>query len=279
MSQKIYSEFAQHCGVCYYHFNKIFNVGGVCMQNIIEIYDNYHNLGIKNRTITVGDEIKLVKEYVNYRKESFIPASDRKLAIFLEIQVANAYPDIVFVEYNPENYFDWNEFRNQIGIQEMKILYHIYTTRGLDFNDLVTQLGITWKEAGSCIEKLYDSKLIKRENKQWMLVDQKKITTQKIEAVEAKLNQWEQVLQQSIINKNFASESYALSIAKSKPQKEILNKFKKFGIGVCIKEGDNFNVIKEAKRNSMPVSFNSILFNEWIGRILNSGREITNVFG
>lgn len=252
------------------------NVGGAIMKNIIEIYDNYQNLGIRNRTITDGDEIELVKEYINYRKESFIPATDKKLAIFLEAQVANAYPDIVFVEYNPENYADWNDVRSEIGKQEMKILYHIYMTQGLDFSNLITQLGITWKEAGLCIERLYDSKLIKRENKQWMLVDEKKITTHKIEAVEAKLNQWEQVLQQSIINRNFASESYALSIAKSKPKKEVLNKFKKFGIGVYIKEGSSFNVIKEAKRNPIPVSFNSILFNEWVGRIINHGKENFN---
>ena len=148
--------------------------------------------------------------------------------------------------------------------------------RDRDFSDLVAQLGITWKEVGTCIERLYDSKLIKRENKRWMLVDEKKITTYKIEAVEAKLNQWEQVLQQSLINRNFASESYALSIAKSKPKKEVLNKFKKFGIGVYIKEGNSFNTIKEAKRNPIPVSFNSILFNEWIGRILYSGEEKPN---
>lgn len=256
---------------------EIINVGGVIMQNIIEIYNNYHNLGIRNRTITDGDEIELVKEYINYRKESFIPTDDKKLAIFLEAQVANAYPDIVFVEYNPKNYIDWNDTRNEIGKQEIKILYHIYMTGGLDFRDLVVQLGITWKETGICIERLYDSKLIKRENKRWMLVDEKKITTHKIEAVEAKLNQWEQVLQQSIINRNFASESYALSIAKSKPKKEVLNKFKKFGIGVYIKEGNSFNTIKEAKRNPIPVSFNSILFNEWVGRILYSGEEKGNV--
>ena len=256
---------------------KILKNGGVTMQKIIEIYDNYHDLGINNRTITEGDEIKLVKEYINYRKESFVSTSDNNLAVFVEAQVANAYPDIVFVEYNPENYTNWKDVRSELGKQEMKILYHIYMMGGVDFSGLITQLGITWKDAGISIERLYDSNLIKRENKKWMLVDEKKITTHKIEAVEAKLNQWEQVLQQSIVNRNFASESYALSIAKSKPKKEVLDKFKKFGIGVYIKDGDSFNMIKEAKRSQIPVSFNSIFFNEWIGRILNSGKETMNV--
>lgn len=251
----------------------ILEMGGAMMQNIIEIYDNYHDLGIRNRTITEGQEIKLVKEYIDYRKEIFAPTSIKKLAVFLETKVDNAYPDIVFVEYNPENYADWNYFRSGLSKKEIKVLYHIYMTGGIDLNGLVSQLGITWREAGISIEKLYDSKLIERVNKKWVLIDEKKITAHKIEAVEAKLNQWDQVLQQSIINRNFASESYALSIGKSKPQKEVLNKFKKFGIGVYLKEGNSFNMIKEAKKSSMPVSFNSILFNEWIGRILNSGKE------
>lgn len=250
--------------------------GGDVMDDIIEVYDNYHDLGIKNRIITEGDEIELVKEYIQYRKDNFITYSNNKMAIFVEAQVANSFPDIVFVEYNPENYADWNNIRSDLGKQELKILYHIYAMGGLDFSSLITQLGITWKDAGTSIELLYDSKLIMRENKQWMLVDKRKITTNKIEAVEAKLNQWEQVLQQSIINRNFASESYALSIAKSKPKKEIMNKFKRFGIGVYIKENDSFKMIREAKTNSIPISFNSIFFNEWIGRILNSRKEIFN---
>ncbi len=246
------------------------------MNDIIEVYDNYHELGIRNRTITEGNEIKLVKEYIEYRKENFTPSSINKMAIFLEAQVENSFPDIVFVEYNPENYEDWNNSRNDLGKQEMKILYHIYAMGGLDLSDIIAQLGVTWKEAGISIERLYDSKLIMRENKQWMIMDKRKITTHRIEAVEAKLNQWEQVLQQTIINRNFASESYALSIAESKPKKEIMNKFKKFGIGIYIKDNNSFKIIGEAKTNTIPISFNSIFFNEWIGRILNSRKEIVN---
>lgn len=247
------------------------------MQDIIEIYDNYHNLGIKNRTITEGKEIELVREYIDFRKDRFQASEERKLAIFLEAKVDNAYPDIVFVEYNPENYSDWNSVRSFLGKEDFKVLYHIYAKGGLEASEIVNQLGITWKETMLTIERLYDSKLIVRENHNWRLFDEKKIATYKIEAVEAKLNQWEQVLQQSIINKNFASESYALSIAKSKPKKEVLTKFKRFGVGVYLKNGNTFDVIKEAKKKEIPVSFNSIFFNEWIGRILNTREELVNV--
>lgn len=252
--------------------------GGVSMHGIIEVYDNYTDLGIKNRKITEGEEIELVRQYIDYRKNIFSETSEKNMAIFLESKVGDAYPDVVFVEYNPNNYQNWNSIRNELENKELKILYHLYRTKGLDATDIVSQLGITWKDCMLSVEKLLDSNLITRKNQQWILVDEKKIYTTKIEAVEAKLNQWDQVLQQSILNRNFATESYALSIGKGKPKKEVMSKFNKFGIGVYLKNGDSFEIIKQAEKVDIPRGFNSLIFNEWIGRILNSnGKELNAI--
>lgn len=247
------------------------------MNDIIEIYDNYHELGIMNRKITEGKEIELVKEYIQFRKQNFISTENKKLAIFIESKVNNSYPDIVFVEYDPENYSNWNETRGLLDNMNLKVLYHIYEKGGLESMDIVSQLGITWKDTMLAVEKLYDSSLILRDNGKWLVKDSGRITTHKIEAVEAKLNQWDRVLQQTIINKNFASESYVLSINSSNLKDDILDKFKRFGIGICLKSGENFEIIKKAKKISIPVSFNSIYFNEWIGRILYFERGEHNV--
>lgn len=249
------------------------------LPDIIEIYDDYRDLGIINRKITEGKEIELVRDYIDYRKEKFNPLSEKKLAIFIESKIDNSYPDIVFVEYNPNNYYKWNDTRANLNKDDLKVLYHIYSKNGVQSTDIVTQLGLTWKSAMLAIENLYDAGLIFRKNQNWILTDVDMISTYKIEAVEAKLNHWEQVLQQSIINKNFASESYALSIAESTLKKEVLSKFKKFGIGVCLKHGTEFDIIKEAKKVPIPVNFNSIIFNEWIGRILNAKEKRLNAVG
>lgn len=251
--------------------------GDCVMQDIIEVYDNYSNLGIQNRRITEGKEIELVREYVEYRKSTFIESEDRKLAIFLESKIENSYPDIVFVEYNPYNYLNWNSCRSDLKKDDLKVLYHIYAQRNLDISEIVNQLGITWKSAALIVERLYDSNLIIRKNSKWIIKNKSSITTYKIEAVEAKLKQWEQVLQQSIINKNFASESYALSVIDSKPKKETISKFKRFGVGIYLRNENGFEIMKTAKKAEIPVSFNSIFFNEWIGRILNSEEVSTNV--
>lgn len=243
------------------------------MEDIIEVYNNYGNIGIQNRTITEGEEIELVREYIDFRKNEFQPANNRKLAIFLETKVANAYPDIVFVEYSPENYVNWNKSREELSQEDLKILYHIYATGGINATRLVSQLGINWKEAMLAIERLNDADFIVRSCQEWKIKNLEKITTYKIEAVEAKLNKWDEVLQQSILNKNFASESYALSIMKTRPKEETLKKFRKFGIGVYVKNENGFKRIRKAKTLKMPVSFNSIYFNELIGRIINAKGE------
>lgn len=243
------------------------------MKDIIEIYDDYRDLGILNRKITKGKEFDLVRSYIDFRSNIFEASSVKKLAIFIESKVNNTYPDIVFVEYNPENYSLWNRQRSELKNQDLKILYHIYIQSGLHATDIVNQLGVSWKDALLSIERLYDSNLIIRKENRWLISDAEKISVLKIEAVEAKLNKWDQVLQQTIINKNFASESYALSVEESKPKTEILKKFNRFGIGVCLKNGETFRTLKKAKISTMPVSFNSICINEWIGKIISLEME------
>lgn len=249
------------------------------MSDIIEIYNNYSQVGIKNRSITEGKEMELVRDYIEYRKSEFKSNEERKLAIFIETKINNSYPDIVFVEYNPENYIKWNNTRDTLTKNDLKILYHVYSQEGLEAAQIVEQLGVTWKETLQSVERLCDSELLIRKFGNWIVDDINKMTTYKIEAVEAKLNHWDQVLQQSVLNKNFASESYALSLIESKPKKEILSKFKRLGVGVYLKDGNCFNVLKQAEVNNIPVSFNSIIFNEWIGRIQNSRGAQFNAVG
>lgn len=249
------------------------------MKDIMLIYNNCEEIGVKNRTITEGREIELVRNYIDYRKNQFQASDNNKMAIFIEPQVGNAYPDIVFVEYDPEKYQAWNSCRNTLEKKDLKILYHIFSVNGIDFEEVVSQLGVTWKDAGLSIEKLYDSNLIIREGGKWVLRNKDSIVVNNIQAVEAKVDKWEQVLQQSIINKNFASESYALMDTKTRPKKEILTKFGRFGVGVCLKNGNEFKMLKKAKQNNIPHSFNSILFNEWIGRIMYKGDGLVSVNG
>ena len=247
--------------------------GGEIMKDIMIIYNNFENLGIKNRTITEGQEIRLVREYIDYRSNLFKATESNKLVVFIEPQVGNAYPDIVFVEYDPNEFQTWNQHRNILSKKDLKILFHIHSTQGIDFEGIVSQLGYSWKDAAISAEKLFDAGLIIRENRRWMVKKRNKILPKHIEAVEAKINKWDEVLQQSIINRNFASESYALIESKNGLRRDALLRFNRFGVGLYHKKGDTFETIKKAKCTDVPLSFHSIMFNEWIGRILCDGGD------
>ena len=249
------------------------------MNDIITIYNNGLEFGIKNRKSVVGRETDLVHEYIDYRKSIFRTKKDKKMAVFIEPHIGGTYPDIVFVEYDPGKYIKWNDCRNELEKRDLKILYHIYSMNGIDLEGLVSQLGVTWKEAGLSIEKLFDSELIIRKSGEWVLKGDSSVISNNIQAVEAKIGKWEEVLQQSIINKNFATESYALIELKNAPSKEMLSKFSRFGVGLCLRKGNEFPMIKRAKRAYTLNSFNAILINEWIGRILYKGDSLAYVYG
>ena len=243
------------------------------MKDNIILYKNYKKIGLKNRTITEGKEIELVREYIDYRTNNFKPNSDNKMAVFLEPKIGDSYPDVVFVEYNPHNYEDWNDCRNSLELKDLKILYHIYSKRGINIENIVSQLGVSWKTTGTSIELLYDSGLITRKDGMWCVVDENKLVTNRIQAVEAKIGKWEEVLQQSIINKAFASESCALLCMKNQPQKEVVSRFGACGVGLLYKCEGSFKTLKRAKKRQMPSNFNSLLLNEWIGRIITMEKE------
>jgi hypothetical protein len=243
------------------------------MNEIVEIYDNYKDLGIMTRKVTLGKEFDLVKQFIDYKKDAYVPSGNSNMAIFIEPKVNNSYPDIVFVEYDPNNYVNWDSTRNELLSSDLKILYHIYVSKRIDATAIVSQLGVTWKETMLSIEKLYDSKLIARKNNGWYIKNKNSISLQRIEAVEAKLEKLNDVFQQALINKNFASESYILSIRNNGLPLNKLNLFNKFGIGVYVQDKKGFQVLKKSKESSIPVGFNSLYFNEWIGRILNRNDE------
>ncbi len=239
------------------------------MSSMIEIHDNYKELGILTRKITVGKEYDLVKEFIDYRKNRFKEKPENQLAIFTEPKINNSYPDIVFVEFNPANFDNWESCRNELSSSDLKILHHLYSQRSLNATDIVTQLGVNWKDVMISIERLSDSKLIIRKNSSWQLKSRKTIELNRIEAVEAKINKVDEVFQQALINKTFASESYVLSKQKVAISEEKIERFNSFGIGVYMQKDSKFKTVMKSKKANIPVSFNSLYFNEWIGRILN----------
>ena len=243
------------------------------MQTVMEVSSSCKHNDIVVRQSMPGKEAEMVRQFIEYRQMNFQPTSQKNLMIFVEPQINHSYPDIVFVEYNPEKFIEWNPIRNELIKTDYKILYHICIRGNLNGEDIVSNLGVSWKETIQAIEKLYDAKLIRRKSGRWQPYKKNLFGTEKIEAVEAKIYKLNEVYKQALQNQTFASESYILSNQQIDFDKNIhINKVKKAGIGVYIRGSSNegFKMILQSKKREIPVSFNSIFFNEWIGRVIHT---------
>lgn len=241
-------------------------------MEIIEVYDNYSFLGINSRPITAGEEFDMVKEFVNYKKGCFRATDKKRLAIFIETKINEAYPDVVFVEYDPSRYECWSANRNKLSTSDLKVLHFIYSKRiGVTSQRIVKELSIQYKTLLQSLESLIDANLIDRKGGVWIIPNKKELFgVRNIEAVEAKISKWDKVMQQAIINTSFASESFVLSKRKKDPDVEVVKKISSLGIGIYLYDSKEFMRYSPACRNKFPSNYNSIYLNECIGRILNS---------
>lgn len=235
------------------------------------IYDNYSALGILSRPITEGKEFDMVKEFIKFREGQFHATSTKELLIFLETKINNSYPDIIFAEYNPEKYEDWNRARNRLTTKDLKIFHFIYKNENVTSPLLIKELAIQYKTLQRSIEALMDAHLVERKDGYWNIPNKNKIFgVSKLEAVEAKIGKWNEVVQQAIINTTFASESFVLSKRQREPDDFVIQQTHNFGIGIYLYKDNQFSTFSKARRNRFPVNYNSIYLNECIGRIQNS---------
>ena len=236
---------------------------------IIEIYNDYADVGVNARQITKGEEFEMVSSFLDYRKQSFKEKPEKQLAIFLETKINNAYPDIVFAEYNPFLFEKWSNSRDKLNLFDIKLLYYIYSTRYVTTKKIIKTLSVSYRELLCSIEKLLDADLIIRQKGYWIMHNRNVFGVKNIEAFEAKINNWEKVMQQALINKSFASESFILTKKKTEPNPGIVQKTMDFGIGLYICTDKGFSKVSAAQKRKFPINYNSIYINEFIGRILN----------
>lgn len=237
---------------------------------IIEIQRNFENIGIQSRKQTIGLELDMVNNFIKYRKTLFDEKSDKQMAIFVEPKINNAYPDIVFAEYNPILFEQWNRYRNHLDLSDLKILSIIYDYSSITSEEIVKKLSVKYKGLLLSIEKLYDAQLIDRADGKWGIVNGSFFGLKKIECVEAKISKWNEVFQQALLNKTFSSESSVLSKLKGDPRDSICTTFNEFGIGIYVYKDYAFSRLSKPKKKNIPMNYNSLIINEWIGRILNS---------
>lgn len=236
------------------------------MDRVLMFDHNIRDIGLYTRPTTPGDELDLVKDFIEYYIHNFLKNNKiNNLAVFVEPKLASGFPDIVFASYSPKILENWSEQREKLEINDLKVLSHLLITKGSTGSELITGLKMSEKDTIRAIEKLLDANMILRSQGEWRPVDVKKIYyIKKLISVEAKMTDIKKVAEQSLINTWFASQSYALTNA-SNPQSSTIRKFERQGTGLYCKK-KSFRKIVEAKKLTSPSSYQSLQFNEWIGK-------------
>ena len=238
----------------------------------IEIFEkNVPNIGLFTRTATQGEEIELVKEFIEFYCDRFLKNNKvNNLAVFVEPRVSSGFPDIVFATYSPDILENWSKEREKLDIYDLKVLSHFILSKGFTGEQLINTLKLPEKQILKSIECLIDAKMITRVNGKWKAEKLKNIySIKKLVSVEAKISDMKKVAEQSLINTWFASQSYALTNIE-RPQEVTLNNFQKQGVGLYCKR-NGFRKVVEAQKLALPSSYLSLQFNEWIGKSVASG--------
>lgn len=254
------------------------------MSNILLFNESLPDIGYYVRTTTAGRELNMVKRYVNYIASHYKKLKQKNAAIFIEPQLESGYPDIVIAEYYDKRYAvtanrvsleKWNDGRFDLTNTDLKILYYLQSNKGSTKENISNYLGFSQKEIDVSLERLNSCGLIQQSSVSSDKIRQvhldKYFTITNLIAIEAKIDKWGEAIRQAENNRWFASESYVL-MNKTDISEANYVKCQKLGLGIILVNGKIEKNLK-SRRRQFPISYGSLLFNEWIRKAVSLGEE------
>jgi hypothetical protein len=240
------------------------------MSPVIQFNRSDNSIGLSVRPVRFGPENDMANQFIE-KTISVLTGRKDKYAFFLEPQLETGFPDIVIVTYRPIVFDKWNIARNKLTIQDLKVLQHLLFVGGANAEGIEAMLGLTSRNLIRTLERLLNANIITWKHGKWIPMKLHSIYGLKsVIAIEAKIKNWSEAFKQAEINWWFASESYILS-PNLLPQKQIIEKSSKLGIGLySLHHRSGIVKLKISKKEQLPSSYASWLFNEWVGRRLSA---------
>jgi hypothetical protein len=248
----------------------------VGVRKIIVFDSNKPDIGLFTRIATTGEELAFINQFITYYCNDFKRQNTKnRLAVFIEPRIESGFPDVVFAFYLPSIINNWSDKREDLDVYDLKLLSYLYNSGITLGARLISKLGFPEKQTITSLEKLMDAKLVSYRERSWCIRELRDVfSLTKLIAVEAKMNNIRKVCEQTYLNTWFASHSYALTNSAN-PQSETCQMFSEYGIGLYCKDLQ-FRKIVEAKSYSLPSSYLSFQFNEWIGKTILHKRGVIN---
>ena len=235
------------------------------MAAILQFQETGSCIGLSTRKAKPGPERDLVQRFTDYMIATYEPKTSA-LGFFYEPSLDSGFPNMVIVEYDPHVFEYWPHSRFSLRPTDLKVLHHIHQVKGADSESIQTLLGMQAKSLLQTLERLVDAGLIIKHGHEWRPVCLKRIFGIKhLIAVEAKMHNLAAALQQAAANKWFASETYIVSPIQE-PTAKLLYQSEVFGIGIYSCNHNGIHLLRSSLQMSLPSSYASWLFNEWVGR-------------
>lgn len=225
-------------------------------------------LGASFRTTPCGPEQDLVNTFLR-AIPLHVPRGYRA-TVFREPRLESGFPDLVIVVWREGAMREWRVERMFLNAQDLRLMHLLHSTGGGRKEEIFALFG---RHAGRSIERLYEAAMIRQVGSLWMpCALRRSFAASKIIAVEAKIGNWNKVLNQAHLNTWFASRSYVL--VPNLPSVQQLAEAQRLGIGVCSLDGRKVREVA-SESTQLPLSYASWLLNDWAWRFAKDNKDRT----
>jgi hypothetical protein len=213
------------------------------------------------RTPTRGPELRLIRQFA--RQALPRSTSREEVTVFVEPKLDNGYPDLVVVYWDKDVAASWPEARARLTSDDVMFLQYLHHVRREPIRDLRTRVGK--RRADAIVEHLIDADAVRCKGAALQRRRTNEVfAVRGIVAIEAKVTNWRKGLQQAFLNTWFASESHLL--LPSKPSASAIKRAVELGVGVITLDHSFATPLVKPRRDRLPRSYASWIFNEWVWR-------------
>lgn len=227
----------------------------------VQSFPSFQSGGLNLREPRQGPEYDLVREYV----VSYLPCPSRgqTLTVFIEPEIESGFPDIVAVYTQVATMRRWTSARASLTKVDVRIAHFLATMGASDIDRLKRFFPANPKRS---LERLLAAGVVRNTSGTWRLKALEDVfAVKRLVAIEAKIVDWQDGLQQAFQNVWFASESYLL-LPRLPQAPLLLEKARRFGVGLRVL-GQPLDSSELCPRQAqIPRSYASWLFNEWVWR-------------
>lgn len=235
---------------------------------VLQFQESGSCIGLSARKAKHGPEWDLVQRFTDHVIATYEPRASA-LGIFYEPSLDSGFPDMVIVEYDARVFEHWPHSRFSLRPIDLKVLQHIHHVKRANTESIKTLLGMKAGDLLKTLELLVDAGLITEYSHEWRPVSLDHVFgIKRLIAVEAKIKNLANALQQAVANKWFASETYIVSPVQE-PTAKLLHQSEVFGIGIYSCNRYGVHLLRSSLQMPLPSCYASWLFNEWIGRYLH----------